>query len=357
MNDIHFTKGIENIKKVTMTAAEKRRMVESILASRPVSRSPFSQWDVYLWGTWKHHYKRLVPVGALAGVMLLIGGSLTYAAEGTLPGDVLYPFKIAISEPVRGFLAIGLEAEARWHVRQSVRRMQEVEKLVVQGTLDLVRESQVKSLLKKHAQDLGKTLDDVRQKFGSDAVDSVVLKFQAQMNGHAKVLDVIKSEEKESKQSFTTADVAEAARESARDIQATVRVSRTEAKQPDLIKKFVEQRTEKNDHASAASYAETVHSLQSELRSTAIDLNAFGTGTEPLGQKLIESARATLIEAEKSLEQATVESGRGEKENAGKSLFNSKRSVLESQVLLGEGLRLEGTVSDAGKGIRKNKND
>ena len=73
------------------------------------------------------------PVAALM-VMLLVGissgGVATFAAEGSLPGDVLYPLKTGISEPVVGFIkSFSLPTQVAFEWKLVEKRLVEAEQL------------------------------------------------------------------------------------------------------------------------------------------------------------------------------------------------------------------------------------
>src|SRR3990167_7091842 len=70
-----------------------------------------------------------VPVLVL--IIVVGGGGISYAAEGTLPGDLLYPVKITVNESVRGALAFSAASKAEWHATAAERRMVEVETLEI----------------------------------------------------------------------------------------------------------------------------------------------------------------------------------------------------------------------------------
>lgn len=60
---------------------------------------------------------------------LLLGSTVSFAAENTVPGDILYPIKIHVNESVLSAIAVTPQAKADWSVTQTERRLQEVEKL------------------------------------------------------------------------------------------------------------------------------------------------------------------------------------------------------------------------------------
>ncbi len=69
-------------------------------------------------------------------IALLLGGSVSYAAEGALPGDTLYAVKTEINENIRHALALSPEAEARLEAQLARERLVEAEALKERGELD-----------------------------------------------------------------------------------------------------------------------------------------------------------------------------------------------------------------------------
>ena len=53
------------------------------------------------------------------------GGGISYAAEGAVPGDALYPIKVSVNEEVRDLVAFSPEAKADWETRRLERRLAE----------------------------------------------------------------------------------------------------------------------------------------------------------------------------------------------------------------------------------------
>lgn len=75
-------------------------------------------------------------VPALAAVIVLVGGGTAAAAEGALPGDILYPIKVRVNEEMRATLATTPKAKADWQVSRAERRLEEAATLALSGKLD-----------------------------------------------------------------------------------------------------------------------------------------------------------------------------------------------------------------------------
>lgn len=79
----------------------------------------------------------LRPIPVLLVLILSLSGSgaLAYAAEDTLPGDLLYPVKVRVTEPIVAALTFSPRAKVEVQTRFATRRLEEVERLAQKGTL------------------------------------------------------------------------------------------------------------------------------------------------------------------------------------------------------------------------------
>jgi hypothetical protein len=71
-----------------------------------------------------------VTAAALVLVLVGIGGTISYAAHGSFPGDPLYAVKIRINEPVRDALALSDDADANVAVNRAEQRLDEISRSV-----------------------------------------------------------------------------------------------------------------------------------------------------------------------------------------------------------------------------------
>ena len=114
-------------EKIRLRSAEKSAMRASIFGTpTPVvlHRSSY----VFL------SPRYLVPLFVV--LVVFIGGGTTSAAQGALPGDLLYPVKVSINEKVEVALAPTPAAKAEVQVRLAERRVEEAQKLSSQGRLN-----------------------------------------------------------------------------------------------------------------------------------------------------------------------------------------------------------------------------
>jgi len=93
--------------------------------------------------------QRLMFVSLIIATMLALSGTASYAAENTVPGDVLYPVKVHVNEVVRDIVTVGDEAEADWSAQKAERRLKEVATLETRGELDSNTEAELAQKIEK----------------------------------------------------------------------------------------------------------------------------------------------------------------------------------------------------------------
>lgn len=90
--------------------------------------------DVVPTGTSLFSFKfAYMPLVILLAVM--IGGGTTLAAQGSVPGDFLYPIKTAVNENIREALAVSVDSEAKLQANLLEERLEEARELQAKGRL------------------------------------------------------------------------------------------------------------------------------------------------------------------------------------------------------------------------------
>jgi len=128
-------------------------------------------------------------------ITLVLGGSVSFAAESTRPGDILYPIKVGVNEEVGDWLAISNQAQAKWDARRAERRLEEAEKLAVEGRLDAAVRAEIESRFASHAQAFQERAEKIEAKQNSGAALEINSDFEASLRAHERVLAQLASEE------------------------------------------------------------------------------------------------------------------------------------------------------------------
>ncbi|KKU81776.1 MAG: hypothetical protein UY07_C0009G0013 [Parcubacteria group bacterium GW2011_GWA1_47_8] len=130
---------------------------------------------------------KTMPLLVIAGV--LVGGTVSFAAEYTIPGDVLYPVKVHVNENVRGTVAVTPKAKAQWEVELVGRRLDEVEKLAHKtGASEEAKETARKNIVEYTNRAKDRIAKFEQDEDTEDAL-FVATKLSETLRGHETVLD------------------------------------------------------------------------------------------------------------------------------------------------------------------------
>lgn len=129
-----------------------------------------------------------VFVTAIIAIIIVTGGGVAYAAEGALPGDLLYPIKIHINENVRTVIVVSPEAKIEWEVSRTERRLQEAEQLATQGRLDADTSSKISINLKSQSKKISKKIKALEASGNIDVVARSSSNLETALQAHKKII-------------------------------------------------------------------------------------------------------------------------------------------------------------------------
>ncbi|PIR89263.1 MAG: hypothetical protein COU07_02265 [Candidatus Harrisonbacteria bacterium CG10_big_fil_rev_8_21_14_0_10_40_38] len=111
------------------------------------------------------------PMNILVVIALIaaLGGGTSFAAENTIPGDILYPVKVGVNEKVGTLLHFSEEGKADYATQIASKRLQEFEELVNKGELNSETKSEVEG----------------RFDIQIEKLNTLIGKFEADENVHA----------------------------------------------------------------------------------------------------------------------------------------------------------------------------
>lgn len=174
------------MRNIVLTAGEKRAMRETVFNF--VEMHPREKTKI----TYAPSFSFALP---LSLILLLFFGGISYAAEDSLPGDLLYPIKVYVNEEVGAVLARSSEAKASLAVKRALRRLEEAEKLSVEEKLDLstreVLESRFEIEVKNFEEHALKTKRIERAEISSE--------FESALRVHSEILSKLAQVKEKSK--------------------------------------------------------------------------------------------------------------------------------------------------------------
>ena len=189
--------------------------------------------------------KKSISVLVMAG--LLMGGSASFAAENTMPGDILYPIKTNVNEVVRGVVALTPKAKAEWEVRLVERRLNEVERVEAKDDARQETKEAARTNLGKYTERVNKRI--VKFEEDKDSEEAIVTagKLADMLRTHERVLIKIDTQ--------TTQENNVANLDAPKQTPKKLRVNRDDAekKYKDLKQKYHKEDDEEDDGVESVS--------------------------------------------------------------------------------------------------------
>lgn len=137
-------------------------------------------------------FRTLIPVTA---TVLLSVGSISYAAEGAMPYDFLYPVKILVLEPLRDSFSFSAEAKARNGVYRVVQRLDEAVTLASENRLDRDRSALLREHFIAQADQASERIRSLLRRGLDDAALEVLTTFEASLGAYGMTLTDLGGEE------------------------------------------------------------------------------------------------------------------------------------------------------------------
>ncbi len=178
---------MDNLKqeayKLRMTPEEKAAMKASVFGMpSPLAAQPSS----YFPHTFQFlHTRVLVP--AFAFVLIFGGVGTAAAAQGSLPGDILYPVKLSINEAVEVALATTPVARAEVSAKLAERRVEEAETLASRGELNAEVGEELAANFEEHAETVATLTADIETE-DPEVATSLRAKLDSSLLAHGAIL-------------------------------------------------------------------------------------------------------------------------------------------------------------------------
>jgi hypothetical protein len=119
---------------------------------------------------------------------LLAGGGTSYAAQGAVPGEVLYPVKVGVNENVRTALAFSSRDKAAVETELIAERLEEAQRLAAEGKLDAKAEADIQTRVAAHYQEAVKNDERVYAEGDISASASLRSSLEGTFRTYADVL-------------------------------------------------------------------------------------------------------------------------------------------------------------------------
>ncbi|MFA4975812.1 MAG: DUF5667 domain-containing protein [Candidatus Paceibacterota bacterium] len=331
--------GINKIQNIKMTTEEKKLVLENILTS-PIAikksiPSPYS-FQSFVSILQRNHFAYYSMATFL--IIVLSSGGIALASQESLPGNILYPIKVSIIEPINSALKFSTEAKAKYESSLATERLIEAETLASRGKLDTSKEKQINDLLAIHTTALDEAINKLhKEDQSSEKAYEIATNFKAEMSAHAQILDII-NEQNNTNVGVSTSINLEKQQTEDTQISATARINANK------IKVFSKENNKNVVKETQNEYVKKKQSVETMISSTASTLNqstATSSSTSTIKQKIIDNTRETLETSNQFLNNANEQNEKGNEEDAYSSLLDSESRAKEANIFLERGLQLE----------------
>lgn len=197
--DENFGKIFDEARRLSLTPDEKsagREMLRSYMALTPMRVSAEAsvrqvmRKPVFGFAS-SPLIRKAMSVFSLVLAFMISAGSVSYAAEGSLPGDVLYPVKVGINEEVRATLAPTAQAKAAWEAERAERRLAEAETLATRGELGTETRIALEADFHRHA---GRAKDRIAGFSSTEDLGiaaDISAHFEGSLQAHKKIMAML----------------------------------------------------------------------------------------------------------------------------------------------------------------------
>lgn len=176
-------------EEISLTHEEREKMrsvLHAYMAMKPLpshgaQMSPLSGWSIE-----RVFASRAVAASLIIAVFASSAG-ISYAAEGALPGDLLYPVKTHVNEPVRGAFAVSPSAKTAWAMSVASERIKEATMLAAEGRLNSEHQQELQANFESHARKASENIS-AQASASPEASAEIGVRFEAQLSEYERVL-------------------------------------------------------------------------------------------------------------------------------------------------------------------------
>lgn len=279
--------------------------LQAPISTRQAIRSPYLSFIYSRTGS---------SVLAFVLILLIGGGGTAFAAEGTVPGNILYPVKVAVIEPVQGALITSAAGQASWHADLASRRLEEATTLAVANKLNPATQVYLQQKFNTEVDTSNENADVLAASGDTNAALEARSNLEANITAHAEILAVITNH------LATTASSTDPTLQGTKTLLASVEQRRREVTEARLA---LQDAT--NASTSPALAIATLDQAETNTQSVSSEANADAdTNVAPVAAH-IDAAQTAISEAKEAGNDSAASSDDAQA---------AERSSVEASILL-----------------------
>jgi uncharacterized membrane protein len=194
MENDKFQKGIENLKSIKLSSAEKDAMFKKLSGYADFHQKTSTKSFHYSNYSW---FAFVRQGGAMAMMAFLVfGGAVVFASNSSIPGDILYPIKVNVEEPMRNAVNFSQASKIDWESEKADRRLEEAEILTEKGYLNVEVREEIEARFEAHTKKFNSLVEDKPEKVEKEEIlekkEKARTKFEENISKRTEKLDKIK---------------------------------------------------------------------------------------------------------------------------------------------------------------------
>jgi len=135
---------------------------------------------------WAH--RRFSMPAIIAALVILLSGGTAAAATASLPGDPLYSVKTGVNEKVAAAFKASPEAKAEFGLKLAEKRLEEAEKLAVEGKLDTELVTQMEARFDAHEARMQAVIEKLEANGKTEAAARLNSNLEAMLEAHNQIV-------------------------------------------------------------------------------------------------------------------------------------------------------------------------
>lgn len=132
------------------------------------------------------------PVAAVIALFIALGSGTTLAAQNSIPGDLLYGYKIHVNENLRAAIAFSSESKAKLAFDLAEERLEEAEKLAAKGSLTAKQRVNLQAKFNEQTSNGHDNLAKLTVDEEFELVSDIIAEFESDLQAHEELLGEIK---------------------------------------------------------------------------------------------------------------------------------------------------------------------
>jgi tetratricopeptide (TPR) repeat protein len=186
-----FNKLIHTAKQITLSEEKKgiiRARVQEFVEMTPIKKAPTAplRSPFYLTKFSVMHFSKAVSLVLI--VLIAGGGTMSYASEDTLPGDMFYTVKVNIKEPIEEGLAFSQQAKLEVKTKQVEKRLNEAQVLLERNDMSPEKHKEVEDRVEAKVNEISETIDKLQEKGDVETILATTGKLEPVLKAHQEAL-------------------------------------------------------------------------------------------------------------------------------------------------------------------------